>query len=171
MIFSCANLGDCQINQRLGCRLLEKLGYEVSTANDGQQAIDAIRQTEFVCCLMDCQMPGKIGLPLGVAFLPLTRLPVLDGFQATKRLRELEQNGGLPGRLPIIALTANVTQESEDECRAAGMDHFLPKPLKMNGKLLWKRLSKTFNTNASVNTLDLDDILRRLRRPLNNSHH
>ncbi|KAI8980625.1 hypothetical protein BD414DRAFT_516347 [Trametes punicea] len=104
---------DNPVNQRLGCRLLEKLGYEVMTANDGQQAIDAIHKTFFACCLMDCQMP------------------VLDGFQATRRIRELEESGELPGRLPIIALTANVTQESERECKAAGMDHFLPKPLKL----------------------------------------
>ena len=61
-------------------------------------------------------------------------LPVLDGFQATKQIREMERSGVLPGHLPIIALTANVTQESEGECKAAGMDHFLPKPLKMNGE-------------------------------------
>ncbi|KAI0756054.1 hypothetical protein C8Q80DRAFT_1093163 [Daedaleopsis nitida] len=107
---------DNMINQRLGCRLLEKLGYEVMTANDGKQALDALRKTYFVCCLMDCQMP------------------VLDGFEATKQIRELEQSGQLPDHLPIIALTANVTQESEGDCKAAGMDHFLPKPLKMAGE-------------------------------------
>lgn len=58
---------------------------------------------------------------------------VLDGFQATKRIRELEESGELPDHLPVIALTANVTQESEGDCKAAGMDHFLPKPLKMAG--------------------------------------
>ena len=58
---------------------------------------------------------------------------MLDGFQATKRLREMESSGALSGRLPVIALTANVTQESEDECKAAGMDYFLPKPLRLNG--------------------------------------
>ncbi|EIW63719.1 uncharacterized protein TRAVEDRAFT_54910 [Trametes versicolor FP-101664 SS1] len=109
---------DNMINQRLGCRLLEKLGYEVVTANDGKLAIDAIRKDYFACCLMDCQMP------------------VLDGFQATKRIRELEDSGELPDHLPIIALTANVTQESEGDCKAAGMDHFLPKPLKMAGTSL-----------------------------------
>lgn len=62
-------------------------------------------------------------------------IAVLDGFQATKQIRELEGSGVLPDRLPIIALTANVTQESEEECKAAGMDHFLPKPLKMTGTL------------------------------------
>lgn len=61
---------------------------------------------------------------------------VLDGFQATKRIRELEDSGELPDHLPIIALTANVTQESEGDCKAAGMDHFLPKPLKMAGTSL-----------------------------------
>ena len=60
--------------------------------------------------------------------------PVLDGFQATKQIRQMERSGALPGHLPIIALTANVTQESEGECRAAGMDHFLPKPLRMTGE-------------------------------------
>ena len=64
----------------------------------------------------------------------LARRAVLDGFQATKQIRELEEAGVLPDRLPIIALTANVTQESEGECRAAGMDHFLPKPLRMTGE-------------------------------------
>ncbi|RPD69358.1 hypothetical protein L226DRAFT_539870 [Lentinus tigrinus ALCF2SS1-7] len=116
---------DNLVNQRLGCRLLEKLGYDVTTANDGQQAIAAVRQSYFVCCLMDCQMP------------------ILDGFQATKRIRELEQSGELPDHLPILALTANVTQESEGECRAAGMDLFLPKPLRLS---------------------DLEDTLRRVRR-------
>ncbi|KAI0370135.1 hypothetical protein BV20DRAFT_944733 [Pilatotrama ljubarskyi] len=109
---------DNMINQRLGCRLLEKLGYDVVTANDGQQAIDAVRKTYFACCLMDCQMP------------------VVDGFEASKRIRELEEKGELPDHLPIVALTANVTQESEENCRAAGMDHFLPKPLKMDGESL-----------------------------------
>lgn len=47
-----------KINQRLGCRLLEKLGYEVITANDGEKAVTAIKQTAFCCCIMDCQMPG-----------------------------------------------------------------------------------------------------------------
>lgn len=60
-------------------------------------------------------------------------LLVLDGFAATAKIRELENNGTVHGRLPIIALTANVSAESETKCRAAGMDFFLPKPFKMSG--------------------------------------
>ncbi|KAL6307832.1 hypothetical protein BKA93DRAFT_768057 [Sparassis latifolia] len=105
---------DNVINQKLGRRVLERLGYEVVAANDGKQAIEAARRTLFFCCLMDCQMP------------------VLDGFAATRRIRDLEAEGVLPGRVPIIALTANVTPDGEVQCRQAGMDHFLPKPLKMD---------------------------------------
>lgn len=63
-------------------------------------------------------------------------MPVLDGFAATTTIREMEKAGTLKGRLPIIALTANVTGESEDQCRRAGMDHFLPKPLKLAGTVI-----------------------------------
>ncbi|KAH9926496.1 uncharacterized protein B0H18DRAFT_1006430 [Fomitopsis serialis] len=104
---------DNMVNQRLGCRLLEKLGYEVVAVNDGQQAVDAVKQQAFHSCLMDCQMP------------------VMDGFSACRRIRDMEREGAISGHLPVIALTANVTSESEQRCREAGMDHFLPKPLVM----------------------------------------
>ncbi|KAI0706091.1 hypothetical protein BC835DRAFT_1403562 [Cytidiella melzeri] len=106
---------DNLVNQHLGKRLLEKLGYSVTTANNGQEAVDQVMQSSFHCCFMDCQMP------------------VLDGFAATIRIRELESCGTIKGRMPIIALTANVSTESEEKCRAAGMDYFLPKPFKMAG--------------------------------------
>lgn len=63
-------------------------------------------------------------------------MPVLDGFAATRKVRELEKEGVLKGHLPIIALTANVTAGSEARCREAGMDHFLPKPLILNSTYL-----------------------------------
>ncbi|KAI0348204.1 hypothetical protein BDW22DRAFT_64594 [Trametopsis cervina] len=104
---------DNKVNQHLGKRLLERLGYDVETADDGEQAIQLVLKTRFQCCFMDCQMP------------------VLDGFGATAKIRELEHSGTIQGRLPIIALTANVSAESEEKCRASGMDYFLPKPFKM----------------------------------------
>ncbi|PCH34375.1 hypothetical protein WOLCODRAFT_87468 [Wolfiporia cocos MD-104 SS10] len=102
---------DNMVNQRLGTRLLEMLGYDVATADDGQQAIEAVAKSSYYCCLMDCQMP------------------LLDGFSAAEKIRSMEREGMLSGHLPVIALTANVSTESEDRCREAGMDGFLPKPL------------------------------------------
>ncbi|KZP17379.1 hypothetical protein FIBSPDRAFT_957202 [Athelia psychrophila] len=103
-----------QINQRLGKRLVEKLGYEVNTANNGQEAVQIASQGGYGICLMDLQMP------------------IMDGFAATTRIRELERNGTFRGRMWIIALSANVTHESAEKGRAAGMDHFLPKPLRLD---------------------------------------
>lgn len=67
----------------------------------------------------------------------LTHSLVLDGFTATSKIRELESKGTIHGRLPIIALTANVSNENEDRCRAAGMDKFLSKPLNLSGESLF----------------------------------
>jgi len=103
-----------QINQRLGKRLVEKLGYKVDTANNGQEAVQMASQGGYGICLMDLQMP------------------VMDGFAATKRIRELEQDGTFLTRMRIIALSANVTHESAEKGRAVGMDNFLPKPLRLD---------------------------------------
>jgi len=105
---------DNLINQRLGKRLVEKLGYEVVTASHGREAVEAVKKEHFDVCLMDCQMP------------------ILDGFAATQEIRALEESGKLSGRLRIVALTANVTADSEEKCRASGMDAFLPKPLRID---------------------------------------
>jgi CheY-like chemotaxis protein len=56
-------------------------------------------------------------------------MPVLDGFEATRRIRQAERTGSLQGHLPIIALTANVSPDSRERCIEAGADHFLAKPL------------------------------------------
>ena len=72
-------------------------------------------------------------------------MPILDGFAATAKIRALENNGTIHGRLPIIALTANVSTESEEKCKEAGMDHFLPKPFKMAGELPLMTLYHTDN--------------------------
>ncbi|KAF7967050.1 hypothetical protein HWV62_35975 [Athelia sp. TMB] len=105
---------DNLINQRLGKRLVEKLGYEVTTANNGQEAVQIASQGGYGICLMDLQMP------------------IMDGFAATSRIRELERDGIFHGRMWIIALSANVTHESSEKGRAAGMDNFLPKPLRLD---------------------------------------
>jgi two-component system, sensor histidine kinase and response regulator len=87
---------------------LERLGLQVVTAGDGQQALDALASETVDLVLMDCQMP------------------ILDGFAATVALREREAGGAQ--HLPVIALTANAMKGDRERCVAAGMDDYLAKP-------------------------------------------
>lgn len=98
---------DSPINRRLVARALERAGYAVLTAENGQQALETIATHDVQIVLMDIEMP------------------ILDGLAATRRLR------GLPSGedLPIIALTARARPEDRDACFAAGMDDFLTKPV------------------------------------------
>jgi PAS domain S-box-containing protein len=102
---------DNPVNQRVALRTLQKLAAEVTLANNGAEALERIAETTFDVVLMDCQMP------------------VMDGFTATRRIRERESREGLGIHLPIIALSANVMSEDRENCMAAGMDAHLGKPL------------------------------------------
>ena len=102
---------DNPVNQHVAQRLLQKLAADVTIANHGAEALERLAESTFDAVLMDCQMP------------------VMDGFTATRRIRELERENGKPKRLPIIALTANVMSEDRDNCIAAGMDAHLGKPI------------------------------------------
>jgi len=103
---------DNPVNQRVARRMLQKLGAQVTVANNGEEALQRLKPGSFDVVLMDCQMP------------------VMDGFTATRRIRELEQRRGST-RLPIIALTANVMSEDRENCMAAGMDAHLGKPIEL----------------------------------------
>jgi CheY-like chemotaxis protein len=98
---------DDQVNRKVAVQLLELEGYQVDTANDGNEAVSAWRLGRYDLILMDCQMPD------------------LDGYQATQAIRAAE----LPARrIPIVALTANAMPGTEARCKAAGMDAYLTKP-------------------------------------------
>lgn len=99
---------DNEVNRKVVCRLLEKLGYETRTARDGREAIQAWETGRFDLILMDCQMPE------------------VDGYEATREIRRRELNGR---RIPIVALTAHALKDAEAACRAAGMDGYLTKPI------------------------------------------
>jgi two-component system, sensor histidine kinase and response regulator len=99
---------DNLVNQKVACRILEKLGYRVDVAADGQAAFEAWQSGRYHVILMDCQMP------------------VLDGFETTRKIREQEGGGR---HIPIIALTAHAMKGADNECRAAGMDDYLSKPI------------------------------------------
>jgi two-component system, sensor histidine kinase and response regulator len=98
---------DNVVNQKVACRILEKLGYRVDVAADGQAAFTAWQSGRYHLILMDCQMP------------------VMDGYETTRKIREHESGT----RIPIIALTAHAMKGADNECRAAGMDDYLSKPI------------------------------------------
>jgi signal transduction histidine kinase/CheY-like chemotaxis protein/HPt (histidine-containing phosphotransfer) domain-containing protein len=101
---------DNPVNQRVATLMLTDLGCRVSVAADGQQALDALERQAFDLVLMDCQMP------------------VMSGFEATRRIRAAEYGAGR--RTPIVAMTANAMQGDEEQCLQAGMDGYLSKPVR-----------------------------------------
>jgi PAS domain S-box-containing protein len=101
---------DNRINQMYTQAILMQAGIECRLAENGLQVIQAIREGKFDVVLMDCQMPE------------------MDGFEATRRIRQMEQDGQLEGHLPIIALSASAVKGDQEECLAAGMDTFIGKP-------------------------------------------
>ncbi|TSA35418.1 MAG: PAS domain S-box protein [Verrucomicrobiaceae bacterium] len=100
---------DDGVNRKLAGNLLRSLGCRVEFAANGQEAVEACGKGKFAAVFMDMQMP------------------VMDGIEATKLIRS-QENGS--GRIPIIALTANVMPGDREHCFAAGMDGFLTKPFK-----------------------------------------
>lgn len=102
---------DNLINQEVAEATLRQLGCQVTVASNGQRAMALLREIAppFDLVLMDCEMP------------------ILDGFEATRQLREWEENTGA-ARLPVIALTAHVLEQSRQQCKEAGMDDYLRKP-------------------------------------------
>jgi signal transduction histidine kinase/CheY-like chemotaxis protein len=100
---------DNLVNQMVGAAMLESLGLEVVSSENGVEALARLAATPFALVLMDCHMP------------------VMDGYEATHRIREAERRNGRP-RMPIVALTANAFKNDVDRCLAAGMDAHLAKP-------------------------------------------
>ena len=100
---------DNVVNQKLGARLLEKMGHRVTLASNGLEAIRAHAGARFDLILMDVQMPE------------------MNGFEATAQIRGREARSGQ--HVPIIALTAHAIHGDRDRCLAAGMDDYLAKPL------------------------------------------
>jgi CheY-like chemotaxis protein len=101
---------DNAVNQQLALRLLQKRGHAVNIAATGEIALAEIEKQPFDVVLMDLQMPG------------------MGGLEATRAIREKERGTG--EHLPIIAMTANAMKGDKERCLAAGMDGYVPKPIR-----------------------------------------
>jgi len=97
------------VNQKMAVRMLEKKGWIVKTADNGKQVLDYLDRVAFDLILMDAQMP------------------ILDGFETTKLIREKEKKTG--EHIPIIALTARAMASDRKKCLDCGMDGYVPKPI------------------------------------------
>ena len=104
---------DNPVNQLVARRMLDSLGLDHHCAANGEEALALCDCQHFDLVLMDCQMPG------------------MDGFTATRRLREKERQQGKV-RVPIIAMTANAMKGDREQCLAAGMDDYIAKPVKIS---------------------------------------
>ena len=100
---------DNQINQKLAVRMLEKLGYKTDIANNGLEAIEALKRENYDLIFMDIQMPE------------------MDGYEATKYI---VSNFTL--RPKIVAMTANAMQDDKNMCFEVGMDDYISKPISMD---------------------------------------
>lgn len=103
---------DNKINQRIAMLHLEKMGYDISLAENGQEAVDKYKNGAFSLIFMDVQMP------------------VMDGYEATRQIRKFEKEQNIEKAIHIIAMTANAMKGDRESCLAAGMNDYISKPFK-----------------------------------------
>jgi PAS domain S-box-containing protein len=104
---------DNVINQKVAMANVKQLGHEAEVAVNGKMAVELFKNNNYDVILMDIQMP------------------VMDGIAATKEIRKIEKADPKRKRTMIIAITANVLADDKEECKRAGMDHYIPKPFKI----------------------------------------
>lgn len=125
---------DVAVNQKLLKLQLERLGFEVDLAKSGAEAVAAVKSTHFDLVLMDCDMPE------------------LDGYEATRQIRALEQD---KANVPIIAVTAYDREGDREKCMASGMSDFITKG--SPEKLLRQSITKWINTPSNFDPASADD--------------
>ncbi|ORE14673.1 hybrid histidine kinase [Rhizopus microsporus] len=100
------------VNQKLAVRILEKFGHKVEIVSNGKMAVEAFENRKYDLILMDVQMP------------------IMGGFEATQKIREIEHLSGGNSHIPIIALTAHAMIGDREKCLQSGMDEYVTKPLR-----------------------------------------
>jgi CheY-like chemotaxis protein/HPt (histidine-containing phosphotransfer) domain-containing protein len=135
---------DNPTNQFLAQHLLKKFGIQADIASNGEEAIKALETLSYDLVFMDCQMP------------------VLDGYDATIHIRDTHSKV-LDRNIPIIAMTADVLQESKEECLHAGMNDFIPKPVKSDKVLHALQQWLPTSDNSVAETMAI-------RKPINEAH-
>jgi signal transduction histidine kinase/CheY-like chemotaxis protein len=121
---------DNPVNLMVGQRLLSVLGITCDTASNGEAALLRMEASRYDIVLMDCQMP------------------VMDGYSATRRWREMEQDAGDGRHVPIIAMTANAMAGDRQKCLDSGMDDYLAKPVTRSE--LERTLARWWNAEAAA---------------------
>ncbi len=101
---------DNPVNQELAVAMLSQIGVQTTVVADGLEAVVAVKERPFDLVLMDCHMAN------------------MDGFEATRLIRDYERTQSMTDRVPIVAITANAMSGDRDRCLLAGMDDYLPKP-------------------------------------------
>ncbi|MFQ5605787.1 MAG: response regulator, partial [bacterium] len=120
-------------NQRLAEKILQNAGYLVDIAENGAAAVEAVKKFYYDLILMDIQMP------------------VMDGFEATKKIRDLEKQVEID-RIPIVALTAHAMQGYREKCLENNLDDYLTKPIKK--KVLLAMLKKWIDSRSTILVAD-----------------
>jgi CheY-like chemotaxis protein len=136
---------DNTTNQFVAQHLLKGFGIQADIKANGEEAIKALETSSYDLVFMDCQMP------------------VLDGYDATKRIRDMHSNV-LNHSIPIIAMTANVLPGDKEKCLRAGMNDFIPKPVKSDNvlQILQQWLPTRDNTSEETVIFDATAMKQRL---------
>lgn len=112
---------DYEINRNVILQMLDNLGCDTEWVDTGEKAVKMAGSQSYNIIFMDCHMP------------------VMDGFEATRQIREMEAKSEMKGHIPIIAVTADAMQGDRERCLAGGMDDYIAKPItieEMHGKIL-----------------------------------